>query len=121
MARDFKRNKHWLLLVAILTFVIGTAPHAQAQDQPADNAESHGSGARIVRISFVAGEVRLDSGRGYESVTMNTPLVEHDSLQTMSDGWAEIQLEDGDLVRLAPETQISFTDLARLSSGGTKD
>jgi hypothetical protein len=120
MARNFKRNKHWLLLTAIFTFVICIAPLAQTQDQPADNAEAHGSGARIVRISFVAGEVRLDNGRGFESVTMNTPLTAHDRLQTMSDAWAEIQLEDGSLVRLAPDTQISFIDLARLSSGGTR-
>jgi len=111
MARDSKRNKHWLLLIAILTLAFCITPLSQAQDQP---DVSH---ARIVRISFIAGEVRTDNGRGYESVTMNTPLIENNRIQTMSDGWAEIQLEDGSIVRLAPETQVVFTELARLSSG----
>jgi len=47
------------------------------------------SHARIVRISYVEGEVRLDTGHGYENVTMNVPVTEHSWLQTRSDGWAE--------------------------------
>jgi hypothetical protein len=78
-----------------------------------------GSQARIVRISYIDGEVRIDHGDGYESATMNVPITEHNWLQTRSDGWAEVQLEDGSLIRLAPDTVIAFTDLRRLSSGET--
>ena len=54
---------------------------------------------RIVRISYVEGDVRLDIGHGYESATMNVPLTERNWLQKGSDGWAEVQLEDGSLIR----------------------
>lgn len=110
-------RKSALLLSVIFTLVFSLAPLARAQD--ADDEDGHDSHARIVRISYVEGEVRLDNGHGYESVTMNVPVTEHNWLQTRSDGWAEVQLEDGSLIRLAPDTVIAFTELGRLSTGGT--
>jgi hypothetical protein len=83
------------------------------------NDDAHDSHARIVRISYVGGEVRIDHGQGYESATMNVPVAERNWLQTRSDGWAEVQLEDGSTIRLAPDTVIAFSELSRLSSGGT--
>jgi Family of unknown function (DUF6600)/FecR protein len=97
----------------------------QEQDQiPATpsydpNSEDHYSHARIVRISYVDGQVRIDHGQGYESATMNVPVTEHNWLQTRSDGWAEVQFEDGSMVRVAPDTVIAFTELSRSSSGST--
>lgn len=105
------------LLAMIFALVFALAPLSRAQDYQDD--DGHDSQARIVRISYVEGSVRLDSGQGYESATMNVPLTERDWLQTGSDGWAEVQFEDGSLVRLAPDTVIVFTQLARASSGAT--
>lgn len=105
------------LLAMIFALVFALAPLSRAQDYQDD--DGHDSQARIVRISYVEGSVRLDSGQGYESATMNVPLTERDWLQTGSDGWAEVQFEDGSLVRLAPDTVIAFTQLARASSGAT--
>jgi len=106
-----------LLFSIIFTLVFSLAPFAHAQD--ADDEDGHDSHARIVRLSYVDGRVRLDNGHGYESATMNVPLTERDWLQTGSDGWAEVQLEDGSLIRLAPDTEVAFTELGRSSSGGT--
>ena len=105
------------LLATIFALVFSLAPLSRAQDY--QDEDGHDSQARIVRISYVEGEVRLDTGQGYESATMNLPLMERDWLQTGSDGWAEVQLEDGSLIRLAPNTVIAFTQLARASSGAT--
>src|SRR6476659_7539056 len=110
-------RKTGLLLSIIFTLVFSLAPFAHAQD--AGDEDGHDSHARIVRLSYVDGQVRLDNGHGYESATMNVPLTERNWLQTGSDGWAEVQLEDGSLIRLAPDTVIAFTQLARASSGGT--
>lgn len=110
-------RKTGLLLSVIFTLVFSLAPLAHAQDF--EDEDGHDSQARIVRISYVEGDVRLDNGHGYESATMNVPLTERNWLQTGSDGWAEVQLEDGSLIRLAPDTVIAFTQLARASSGGT--
>src|ERR1043166_5999925 len=87
------------LLAMIFALVFSRAPLSRAQDY--QDEDGHDSQARIVRISYVEGEVRLDSGQGYESATMNVPLTERNWLQTGSDGWAEGQFEDGSLVRLA--------------------
>src|SRR5262249_26051602 len=134
MQRSWSRDKHWLLLSIWMILVVALGPAARAQsdtqDQSGDHAEEqaaayiasddcHDSHARIVRISYVDGEVRIDHGSGYESASMNVPVTEHNWLQTRSDGWAEVQLEDGSLVRLAPDTVIAFTELSRFSSGGT--
>src|SRR5215467_6497017 len=132
MTRPFSRDKHWLLL-ATLIFLLAAAPLARAQSEDQDQNQdqdyapaqaipadgSYDSHVRIVRISYVEGQVRIDSGHGYESATINVPVTERTWLQTRSDGWAEVQLEDGSLVRLAPDTVIAFTRLGRLSSGGT--
>jgi len=97
----------------------------QEQDQvPATpsydpNSEEHYSHARIVRISYIDGQVRIDHGQGYESATMNVPVAEHNWMQTRSDGWAEVQFEDGSIMRLAPDTVVAFTELSRSSSGST--
>src|SRR6266481_5209083 len=109
-------RKPGLLLSIIFTLILSLAPFAHAQEL--DDEDGHDSQARIVRISYVEGEVRLDNGHGYESATMNVPLTERNWLQKGSDGWAEVQLEDGSLIRLAPNTVIAFTQLARASSGG---
>jgi FecR protein len=134
MWRYFSRSKHWLLLAifAFLFLAVSSASRAQAQtdDQDEDQVQaaseqlypsdgSYDSQARIVRLSYVEGQVKIDTGHGYESATMNVPVVERTWLQTRSDGWAEVQLEDGSLIRLAPDTVISFTRLGRLSSGAT--
>jgi hypothetical protein len=110
-------RKSGLLLSIIFTLLFALAPLSHAQGF--EDEDGHDSHARIVRISYVEGEVRLDNGHGYESATLNVPVSEHNWLQTRSDGWAEVQLEDGSLIRLAPDTVIAFTELGRLSSGGT--
>src|ERR1700749_1916045 len=83
------------LLAMIFALAFSLAPLSRAQDY--QDEDGHDSQARIVRISYVEGDVRLDSGEGYESETMNVPLTERNWLQTGSDGWAEVQCEDGSL------------------------
>ncbi len=106
-----------LFLTGIFALVVSLVPLSRAQGQQAqDDVDSQ---ARIVRISHVQGEVRIDTGHGYESATMNIPITEGNWLETRSDSWAEVQLEDGSTIRMAPGTQIVFSQLARFSSGGT--
>jgi hypothetical protein len=112
--RDLRKRG---LLAMVFALIFSLALPSFAQDF--ENDDGHDSQARIVRISYVEGDVRLDNGHGYESATMNVPLTERDWLQTGHDGWAEVQLEDGSLIRLAPDTVIAFTQLARASSGAT--
>jgi hypothetical protein len=110
-------RKTGLFLPMILALIFSLTPPSHAQDF--DDEDGHDSQARIVRVSYVEGDVRLDNGHGYESATMNVPLTERNWLQTGSGGWAEVQFEDGSLIRLAPDSVIVFTQLARASSGAT--
>ena len=93
---------------------------AQAYTQTGDSQETQDSGshARIVRLSYVQGEVQIDNVHGFQNATMNMPVTEGNRLVTSSDSWAEVQFEDGGTLRLAPETQVTFSELGRNSSGG---
>jgi hypothetical protein len=78
------------------------------------------SKVRIVRLSEVKGVVQLDrnTGRGYEAVLTNLPIVEHSRLQTAM-GVAEVEFEDNSTLRLAPNSIVEFTQLDRLATGTT--
>jgi hypothetical protein len=99
-----------LLLAATLT--------AQSADQATQTAPV--SKVRIVRLSQVKGEVRLDrdNGRGFEPAIANLPIVEKSRLQT-ENGVAEIEFEDNSSVRLAPDSIVEFPKLERLPGGTT--
>jgi hypothetical protein len=96
------------LFVALMFVLAVLAPAALSQ-----------SNARIVRISDVEGQVDFDNGHGYESATINMPISEGNRLFTRADGWAEVQFEDGSTARLAPDTEIVFTELKRSYEGAT--
>jgi hypothetical protein len=79
------------------------------------SAESH---VRIVRLSFQQGNVEIDrnTGQSFEKAIENMPIVEGTKLRTGQDGQAEVELEDGTVVRLVPDSEIGFPHLA-LDSG----
>lgn len=103
MLRDLKV----LLMSFVALGLVLAAPLSHAQDT------ATGSHARIVQISYVEGTVLLNG----EHATMNSPIREGSRLVTGSDGVAEVQFEDSAVIRLASDTEMTFSQLARLSSG----
>src|SRR5215469_16630414 len=79
----------------------------------AQNTADTGSHARIVRISYLQGTVQYNGA----PAVMNSPVTEDGRLVTGTDGLAEVEFEDQSAIRLASETEISFAQLARLSTG----
>ncbi len=79
-------------------------------------ADSH---VRIVRLSYVDGDVELDKadGRGFGTAYLNMPIVNESKLWAR-DGQAEVELEDGSSIRLTPDTIIAFNDLSLDNNGG---
>ena len=79
-------------------------------------ADSH---ARIVRLSYVDGDVELDKGdgRGFNTAYMNMPI-SHGWRLWARDGQAEAEFEDGSSIRLTPDTLVVFSDLSLDSNGG---
>ena len=78
-------------------------------------AESH---VRIVRLSYVDGDVEIDKGdgRGFISAFMNMPVV-HQSKLWARDGIAEVEFENGSSIRLTPDTIVAFNDLSSDGDG----
>ncbi len=73
-------------------------------------AESH---VRIVRLSYVNGQVKVDrgAGQGLERAILNTPIVEGAKLVTGDDGLAEVEFEDQSTLRLTGNTELQFRQL----------
>ncbi|MGA2370776.1 MAG: DUF6600 domain-containing protein [Candidatus Korobacteraceae bacterium] len=78
------------------------------------------SQARIVRLSDVHGEVQVDrnTGQGFEQALLNLPMVQGTRLRTGA-GFAEVEFEDNRTLRLAPDTQVEFSQLELRPSGTT--
>jgi hypothetical protein len=79
-------------------------------------ADSH---VRIVRLSYVDGDVQLDKadGRGFGTAYLNMPIVNQSKLWAR-DGQAEVELEDGSSIRLTPDTIVAFNELSLDNNGG---
>jgi hypothetical protein len=102
-------DRRRLFLLALSALTLGMfVPAAVAQDT--GDTASH---VRIVRISYVQGTVQYNGALA----VMNSPVTEDSRLATGTDGLAEVEFEDQSSIRLASETEISFAQLARLSSG----
>lgn len=97
-------NRAKVLLSSVsLLLMVCASPSGRADD-------SH---ARMVSVTYISGTVRLNN----QNVTINAPVIEGNVLSTSTDSLAEVRFEDGSTMRLAPETEVTFSQLARLSSG----
>ena len=71
--------------------------------------------ARVVRISFLRGDVQIRRAGGdaqtWERATLNLPLVEGDELATDANGRVEIQLDSFNHIRLAENSYLKLTTL----------
>src|ERR1700722_2619335 len=77
------------------------------------------SQVRVVRLSEVQGEVKIDRnlGQGYEKAFLNLPITQGVKLQTRGDGRAEVEFEDGSTLRITPDAVIEFPQLSLRDSG----
>jgi len=94
-----------------LCLLLLAAPHflaAQSQNY---------SYARIVRLSYVDGDVQVQRPEevGWEEALLNLPI-RHGYQISSRIGRAEVEFESGAVVRLAEDTHLEFTELA-LSDG----
>lgn len=74
--------------------------------------------ARIVRLSFVSGDVQINRGghSNWEEALANMPIEQGFTIGT-NDGRAEVEFEDGATIWIAENTLVQFTELG-LSEGG---
>lgn len=79
------------------------------------------SNARIVRLSYIDGDVQIDRGgaNGWETAILNMPVTQSTRLVTNSpESRAEVEFENGSALRLAGESNIQFRELSLNSEGG---
>ncbi len=107
------------LALASILLLAAVVPAQAADDDSASTA--HVSKIRIVRLSEVKGVVQLDrdNGRGFEPAMANMPIVENSKLRT-DQGVAEVEFEDNSSLRLAPNSEVAFSQLERAASGATR-
>src|SRR5438105_894105 len=100
-----------VFIIAALALFLGLGFRA-----PAAQADSH---ARVVRLSYIDGDVQLDRGDSHEfgKAFLNMPVTDGASLRTRDGGRAEVEFEDGSVIRLVPNTVLNFTQLALRDSG----
>jgi hypothetical protein len=92
------------LVLGIALFGVSAA--ARADDAP--------DTARAARLTFMQGAVTVDSSdnTGSQDAQLNLPLLAGVRVATGDDGQAEIEFEDGSLVRLTPNSALSLDTLA---------
>src|SRR5438270_3046840 len=66
---------------------------------------------RMARLTYLTGEVRLQGGAESQAA-LNMPILEGTVLSTAVDGKAEVEFEDGSLVRLTPNSALSVLQLS---------
>jgi len=78
------------------------------------------SHVRIVRLSFTEGTVTLQRADVEEWATapVNTPIQEGFKLSTAENSFAEVEFENSSTARIGQLSQLEFTQLALLPSGG---
>lgn len=113
-------------LRTLLLFVLPQVFLASAFAAPPAHADS--SHVRIVRVSYVQGDVRFarevkgdpltDSNNQWETAVLNLPIRQGYVLAT-DDGRAEVEFEDGAKAFLAEKTVLEFYDLSSEDGGLT--
>jgi len=70
--------------------------------------------AQAARLSYVDGQVRISQGGQVlaDGAVANTPLFEGAQLMTGNDGKAEIQFDDGSVVRISPDSSVTLSVLS---------
>src|SRR5271165_2670287 len=99
------------ILGVLLVLLLSGAVYARADDQ-----------IRAVRLSNVVGSVQILAGTEtqFSQAYPNMPLMQGSTLKTGEDGRAEIQLEDGSMIRLTPNSSAAMTVLGRDAQGNSK-
>lgn len=100
----------WMAVAAIFCLLFaGVRAEAQADD----------SQVRAARMSFLQGTVNVNhiDNTGSDPAQVNMPLPQGVRVSTGQDGQAEIEFEDGSVVRLTPNSSLELTTLTADANG----
>lgn len=83
-------------------------------------ADDAAPASRAIRLSSVQGQVRIAQGSQLltDSALQNTPVFEGSQILTSDDGQAELQMDDGSVIRLSPNSSLTIAHLRGQAGGG---
>jgi hypothetical protein len=94
---------------------------AQEPSQSANAAGPMGEtqNVRVVRLSDVEGTVQIvrNNQTEFSHAVMNMPVTQGTKIETGPDGRAEVEFEDGSVVRITPNSSLSLAGLSTASTG----
>ena len=107
-----QQSSRTLFSGAVILLLLATGA-AFASDAPA---------RRAARLSFVSGSVSVDKSDNTSTLAgqLNMPIAEGQRVTTGDEGQAEIEFEDGSLLRLTPHTSITVSALGFDSNGNSQ-
>ena len=114
-----------LLLLAVLVLPVMAQDSPPSPPSPPSPSSPDSAGQnpyqRTVRLSYIDGQVEIYEGDqlAFPSAMANMPLVQGMRIVTGPNGRAEVQFEDGSVVRAAPNSSFELTDLTRNEDGST--
>src|SRR4051812_40669780 len=94
--------------VTLLVCALLVTPHSLAD-----------SYARIVRLCDIDGTVEIDRNNGgnFEKALQNMPITKGVRLRTGSSGRAEVEFENGSVIRLVGDSTVEFNQLSLRTNG----
>jgi hypothetical protein len=107
------RGKAMMAIVCLLFAGWVTAARAQ------DSSNTPNQAGRAARLSFLDGNVTVNhvDNTGGDPAQINMPLAQGVRVATGQDGEAEIEFEDGSVVRLTPNSSVELTALSADANG----
>lgn len=108
--------RNWLaavLAIGAVCLVSPSAARAAGNSVDDDTPASAAGSSRAVRLSNVEGQVRVvqDGQVIADPAVNNVLLFEGSQVTTGNEGQAEVQMEDGSVARLSPNTTVTFSQL----------
>jgi FecR protein len=102
-----------VLLTFFCLLLINTATFAQTADDITSEAEDDASAGRVVRVSFVEGDVSFQRAgtSDWAAVIENLPLFAGDQIYAGPAARVELQLGRGSYIRLSENTALTITDM----------
>src|SRR5579862_9747947 len=91
---------------------LNQAPQGQFNQGP-DDPEADAPDRGVARISVMNGNVSIRRGDSGDLVAgaLNVPVVATDRIETGEGGRAEVQFDWANMIRLAPATEVRFSEL----------